>query len=163
MPIVDYNIVDLYENKIGLEQIKEICKEVFERLPDIYIKGYKKIFNTDKYRFSCKVRYELYDSTGLFHDVSACVHEYTQEEFGKIDIEYQENLSKLFTDTSDTEWKEGFKHILSRNLIEPFIRSETPVYNGFRCWLYQGICNGLGFKCSGLTVNHQDNVKLFGE
>lgn len=160
LPVVDFNIGNSYEDKTGLEQMREICKTWFERLPEIYIAGYKKIFDTDKYRFSCKVKYDLYESGGEYGGECACIYNYRQEEPGKIDIEYCHNLNKV---PVDKECPNELENISRGYLLEPFVRSGTPVYDGFRCWLYQGICDGLEFECPGLTVHYTSDTKLFGK
>ena len=161
IPIVDVSIEDVYNQKINLEKMREICKNWFAHLPEIYEKGYKKIFQSEKYKFSCKVQYELYESPRHAPWFNACIYKYIQKEQGKIDIAYCNGLSKEKPVISDVEQQNGLKLISRGDLVMPFIMSGTPLYHGFRCWLYQGICEGLGFECDGLEINHCGRNKLF--
>lgn len=160
-PTIDVSVDDIFNQKINLEKMREICKNWFLQLPEIYEKGYKKIFQSEKYKYSCKVQYELYESSSYTPDFYACVYKYMQKEPGKIDIAYCNGLSKDKPGFSDVERQNGLKLISEGDLVMPFIMSGTPLYHGFRCWLYQGICEGLGFECDGLKINYRGRMMLF--
>jgi hypothetical protein len=47
------------------------------------------------------------------------------------------------------------------SVLGRIISSGNPLYDGVRCWLYQGICQKLGLKCEGLNLNVGIRTTIF--
>lgn len=88
--------------------------------------------------------------------VTLSIGEYEKESY----IRYADNLS---TDFSEVEKERGLQHILSGEIFAASILNRIPTlyYDGIRCFLYQGICDALGIKCEGITINNRRERLLY--
>ena len=159
----NYNPTDFLIRKEYLEvDLKPICEKWFNTLPAIYSEVYSLIFgNNMKYKFFRDIEYCIEDNTDTdsFLTVLAKARVY-EAKTNKIDIRYADNLS---TDFSEVEKERGLQHILSGEIFAASILNRIPTlyYDGIRCFLYQGICDALGIKCEGITINNRRERLLY--
>ena len=150
-----YNPIDFLERRAYLEnEIKPICEQWFEKLPDVYHEFYNKVFeNNMKYIFSREIEYCIDDNKDGYLTVIANARVYVGKN-NSLDITYKKPISKDF---SDDDVQRGLIHIQSGELFGASLMNRIPTlyYDGIRCFLYQGICDALKLKCEGININHR--------
>ena len=132
--------------------MKPICEEWFEHLPSLYHEFYKNVFDENmKYLFSRRIEYCIEDNINGFLSVISKARVYSSEN-KELGITYKKPISMTF---SEEDKQKGLQHIQSGELFGASIMNRIPTlyYDGIRCFLYQGICDALSFKCEGIEIN----------
>ena len=136
-PVWTYDVATLYNRKDDrIEDVKRICNAWFAELPQIYTEFYNRIFKTQEYQYSCKVKYCIEaKKSNLFEgewDPHCTSWTYQTPQSLDITIDYQDNLS---TDYKKVE--ENVVLIENGSFITEYIRKieKTLYYDGIRIWL----------------------------
>lgn len=140
------------EESENLENEKRFFGQYFDEVIRLYHETYYKVFDSNKYLFSRKVFYSLKrDDNGLY-----MISRVTEAPKGTIEIKYIE-AEELEKNEQYPGLGICYQSMLSWNVG---MNNNKLLYNGVRCFLYQGICDNLGFKCQGLSINGV-SMKIF--
>ena len=143
-----------------INSINSFYSDYFAKLPNVYYEFYRNIFSkNNEYRFNCKVDYYLYFDERLYSGSKFCarINKYSFEE-DQIIIN-----NAMITDDGFTEFEKS-SGVISKTVTCNFCPSNSNqhlLYDGIRCWLYQGICNKLGFKIIGINLGEGTNETVF--
>lgn len=144
----DYFEISKLDPTECMKKTNEICEKWFSELPMIYDALFDSLFEKGKYRFKGKFEYrnEYDGEEHLGPWFSTVVREYSSNTFSMI---HNPECSESFTDEDRAN---GLLYIHSGYLISRFLQRKALFYDSARCLLYQGICNGLGYECHGLSI-----------
>lgn len=143
-----------------INAINTFYSDYFAKLPKVYYEFYSNIFSrNNEYRFGCKVDYYLYfeESPYSGSKFSARINKYSFEE-DQIVIN-----NTMISGNSFTELEKS-NGVISKTVTCNFCPSNSNqhlIYDGIRCWLYQGICNKLGFDIAGINLGEGTNETIF--
>lgn len=141
-----------------IDSVKELYNEWFKKLPDSYCDMYKMIFGKNyEYMFTCNVEIAINKSisveSGILYD--EVINTYKSKD--DINISFVDYINPDFGD----ELEEGIVSKTHSIVLGRIISSGNLLYDGVRCWLYQGICRKLGFKCEGLRLSDGIRTTIF--
>jgi len=150
-----------FRNQKGfsINTVKEICKDWFARLIELYDIIYKKVFGKNlTYKFLGVINY-CFDKKAVNDFESFINATYIRHiiDDNRLLITYDDSLG-VYENSPKDNYKIG-----KGDLFGPFLRdfNGNLLYNGLRCFIYQGLCEGLGLKCDGIHFDNRQ-VKLFG-
>ena len=151
----EYDISDIFKgNEKSTKLIETIIKQWFDDLPDVYEEFYKNVFDTPKYKYQINGIYSFDDKdySMPFNMVGITAKLYESND----GIRLTKSEVPLTTNFTEEDRKLGIKSIVSslRNYNKKLL------YDGIRCWLYQGICNALKIKPEGIHIGWR-NATLF--
>ncbi len=139
-----------------LVKVQNLFSSWLTGLPEIYYDFYQRIFDSNNaYRYRCKVDYYIEQSQGVIKydeiiNVYNCNHDY-------IEI----NNKKISHDFSVEDKENGVISKIGSLLNVSMFNRQQLYFDGIRCWLYQGICKKLGFKCDGLYLGGGLSYRIF--
>ncbi len=144
----------------SIEEINKLYSDYFSKLPNAYYELYKTIFSkNNEYRFSCKVDYYLFIDNHQhdWHKFSARINNYIPTD-DRIEIKSVLIDSDEFT---ELEKNQGVISKICTTRFSPANYNQQLLYDGVRCWLYQGICSKLGYKIEGINLGGGISETIF--
>ncbi|SET12519.1 hypothetical protein SAMN04487771_100595 [[Clostridium] aminophilum] len=152
---------DWYERRClvyqdDIDSVKKLYNEWLKKLPDSYHDMYKMIFGKNyEYMFSCNVEFSINkcSESGILYD--EIINTYKSND--DISISLVDYINPDFR----IELEESVISKTHSSVLGRIISSGNPLYDGVRCWLYQGICQKLGLKCEGLKLNFGIRTTIF--
>lgn|GEM_PF-2255783 len=157
----EYDISDIFKgNEKSTKLIETIIKQWFDDLPDVYEEFYKNVFDTPKYKYQINGIYSFDDKdySMPFNMVGITAKLYESND----GIRLTKSEVPLTTNFTEEDRKLGIKSIVSSLEPAEMVRNYNKklLYDGIRCWLYQGICNALKIKPEGIHIGWR-NATLF--
>ena len=132
------------------KEAKQIVACWFQNLPSLYDETYKKLFESNKYRFHGKYVYRVYTSVVQSRPhIFNVIHAYDSDSF---QIANDESIEESF---NDYYRKQGVKSISRGFMVEHFLDQGNMYLDSISCLLYQGICAELGFEPRGLSLSRR--------
>ena len=141
--------------------IKEICSEWLGQLPDVYYEFYENVFsNNKKYLYDTNAEYCIKPNiiqnpiAGKYY---MQINHYINSD-GLIHIKQNEKANFDFFEADEES------NVISKTttgLVFDLILGGRPLYDGIRCWMYQGIIHTLKYKNDGLYLTGRGSVTLF--
>ena len=150
----EYNIEPIWtsiEETDSLVNEKKFFENLYQEVIPLYLETYNRVFDSNKYLFSRRVYFSLQNNNGLtmISRVEKTIREKPSISFVNADyLENDDNYIGLGICYSSI-W--GWNSAMNRR---------TWFYDTVRCFLYQGICDALGYKCQGLSIDGKQ-LKMF--
>ena len=121
----------------------------YKSLIPLYHETYNRVFDSNKFLFSRKIKYSLKNEDSKLYMLS------------RVDIAPKGELSIKCVDSQLIEDDNLYNNIGLRYEMVNDTGNKIWLYNGIRCFLFQGICDALGFDCQGLSIDGL-LMKVFG-
>ena len=160
--IIDSQWKGLYKaiNDDDALSVESICDKWVSQLPNVYYEFYRNVFSrNNEYRYECKAEYFIKREHSAITDGMAyyiMIDKYKSEEDSIcITKSVKEEDDNIVNGNNNSD-----NYRLNMNLFN-LACDKRLLYDGIRCWLYQGISNRLGFKPEGIALGHGFRECLF--
>ncbi len=158
--VIDSQWKNLYKaiNDEDSSSVESICDKWVSQLPNVYYEFYRNVFSKNyEYRYECKAEYFIEREYSAITDGIAyyiMVDKYKSEEDSIC-------ITKSMNEDNTISGNNKSSNFRSNMNLFHLAHDKRLLYDGVRCWLYQGICNRLGFKTEGIALGSGFRECLF--